>query len=136
MANILVTTASDTDADGLTLREALAQADLDAAANTITFAAGAGAITLTQGQLSVASDVAVDGGAGVTIDANEAQPDTGILDLNRGRGDKIDLRTIDANEGALGNQPFQFVGTAAPSGPGQLHVEAFDERLPGQRQCR
>ena len=34
MADILVTTASDTDTDGLTLREALAQADLDAAADT------------------------------------------------------------------------------------------------------
>jgi hypothetical protein len=72
MAEIIVTTASDTDADGLTLREALAQAALDAAADTITFASGVTAITLTQGQLIAGTDVTIDGGApGVTIDANE-----------------------------------------------------------------
>ena len=60
----------------------------------------------------------------------EAPPDgpayDEILDFNRAEGDKIDLRTIDANESAPGNQPFRFVGTAAVSGPAQLHVEAFD----------
>ena len=60
----------------------------------------------------------------------EAAPDgpvyEEILDFNRSQGDKIDLRGIDANADAPGNQPFAFVGAAAISGPAQLHVEAFD----------
>ena len=46
-----------------------------------------------------------------------------ILDFNRGQVDKSDLRTIDANQGAAGNQPFHFIG-AALFGPAQRHVEA------------
>ena len=99
---------------------------MNVTADTITFAAGVTAITLTHCELSVGSDVTIDGGTGVTIDANELSRVLRILDFNRGQGDKIDLRTIDANEGAPGNQPFQFVGTAAVSGLAQLHVEAFD----------
>ena len=49
-----------------------------------------------------------------------------ILDFTRTAGDKIDLRTIDADDGAPGNHVFQFVGGTALSGPAQLHVEAFD----------
>ena len=41
-------------------------------------------------------------------------------------GDKIDLRTIDDDEGAPGNQVFQFVGGAGLSGPAQLYGETFD----------
>ena len=37
-----------------------------------------------------------------------------------------DLRTIDADGSAPGNQVFQFVVGAALSRPAQLHVEAFD----------
>ena len=42
------------------------------------------------------------------------------------RATRSTCATIDANEGAPGNQPFPFVGAAALSGPAQLHVEAFD----------
>ena len=60
----IVDTASDTNADGLTLREALALADADTTADNITFAAGVTAITLTQGQLVAGSDVTIQGGTG------------------------------------------------------------------------
>ena len=36
-----------------------------------------------------------------------------ILDFNRGQGDKIDLRDIDANTAANGNQAFSFIGNHA-----------------------
>ncbi len=39
-------------------------------------------------------------------------------------GDRIDLHLIDANENQGGNQAFVFRGTAAITGPGQVHVEA------------
>ena len=48
------------------------------------------------------------------------------MDFNRTEGDKIDLRGIDASAGKPGNQPFKFIGDAALTGPGQLHVETFD----------
>ena len=66
----IVTTADDTvnPNDGvLSLREALAQADGD----TITFASGVKKLVLTQGQLtSTFGELTIDGGSGVTIDAN------------------------------------------------------------------
>jgi Ca2+-binding RTX toxin-like protein len=37
-------------------------------------------------------------------------------------GDIIDLSGIDANAGVAGNQAFQFIGTAAFSAAGQLHI--------------
>ena len=73
MTTFTVDTLSDDPTAGLTLREALAAADGAAGADTIEFAAGiqGGTITLTGGQLGVGSDVTIDGGTGVTIDANE-----------------------------------------------------------------
>ena len=72
MATFTVDTLSDDPAAGLTLREALVLADGDAAADTIEFAAGiqGGTVRITGGELTVASDVTIDGGTGVTIDAN------------------------------------------------------------------
>ena len=55
----------------LTLRQALALADANATADTITFAAGLPDIVLTQGQLTTNSDVTIDGGVGMTINANK-----------------------------------------------------------------
>ena len=49
-----------------------------------------------------------------------------FLGFNRSQGDKIDLRTIDADAGAGGNQKFAFVGGDPLDGPAQLRVEAFD----------
>jgi serralysin len=44
-----------------------------------------------------------------------------ITDFNRAQGDLIDLSDIDADAYQAGNQPFDFIGTAAFSGtPGEL----------------
>jgi hypothetical protein len=77
MATYTVDTTADTvDAgDGLSLREALALADADITTpDRIDFAPSVqgGRIVLAGSQLTVASDVTIDGGAGVTIDANQA----------------------------------------------------------------
>ena len=71
-----VDTLSDDPDDGLTLREALAAADDETAnpgADTIEFASAiqGGTITLAGSELTVDSDVTIDGGTGVTIDANQ-----------------------------------------------------------------
>ena len=90
MATYTVDTIADTvDAgDGvLSLREALALADVDpATADTIGFAGAVqgGTIVLAGSQLTVNSDVNIDGGTGVTIDANQqsrvllARPPLGV----------------------------------------------------------
>ena len=73
----LVTTTSDASADDgvLSMREALALADADpATADTIVFdlaAMGGNTIVLGGSQLTVASDVTIDGGSGVIIDGDE-----------------------------------------------------------------
>jgi len=68
------TTADTVDArDGvLSLREALAQADAAAGADTIRFADAVqgGTIVLAGSQLTVASEATIDGGSGLTIDAD------------------------------------------------------------------
>ena len=76
MAIYTVDTNADTvDAgDGvLSLREALALADATEAADTILFADAVQGqtIVLAGSQLTVNSDVTIDGGSGVTIDADE-----------------------------------------------------------------
>ncbi|MFO1046509.1 MAG: choice-of-anchor Q domain-containing protein [Geminicoccaceae bacterium] len=76
MADFIVDTTADTvDAhDGvLSLREALAQADRSDGADTIRFSdqVQGGTIVLAGSQLTVASEVTVDGGSGVTIDADQ-----------------------------------------------------------------
>ena len=76
-ATFIVTTTSDVSADDgvLTLREALALADADSlTADRIEFAPEVQGQTIVLGgsQLTVNSDVTIDGGAGVTIDANQA----------------------------------------------------------------
>ena len=73
----IVTTTSDVSADDgvLTLREALALADADSlTADRIEFAPAVQGQTIVLGgsQLTANSDVTIDGGAGVTIDANQA----------------------------------------------------------------
>jgi Ca2+-binding RTX toxin-like protein len=81
MATLTVTTATDlvNPGDGeLSLREAVQQANRTAAADTIVFAPAleGQTLTLTQGQLAVTNDLAVDGdrdgdGSRVTIDGND-----------------------------------------------------------------
>ena len=78
MADFTVTTVADTidPNDGaLSLREALALVDADAAtADTVIFdgSVQGGRIVLAGSQLTVGSDVTIDGGSGVTIDAHQA----------------------------------------------------------------
>ncbi len=43
--------------------------------------------------------------------ASKAKADT-ILDMHGNQGDRIDLRQIDADEGAKGNQAFHFIGAS------------------------
>ena len=83
MATFTVDTLSDEPGAGLTLREALAQADGSKDPDTILFtpAIQGGTIALTGGQLVVASDVTIDGGSGVTIDA---QGDSRVFVLQSG----------------------------------------------------
>ena len=76
MADFIVDTTADTvDAhDGvLSLREALARADRSDGADTIRFADAVqgGTIVLAGSQLTVGTDVTIDGAAGVTLDADE-----------------------------------------------------------------
>ena len=73
----IVTTTSDVTADDdvLTLREALALANADnLTADRIEFAPAVQGQTIVLGgtELTVTSDVTINGGAGVTIDANQA----------------------------------------------------------------
>jgi hypothetical protein len=93
--SLVVTTAADVvdDTDGLTsLREAVAFANAQAGADTITFDAGVfdgGAedlIRLTQGQITITDALTIDGGAaGVTItgdkDGDDAVDADGITDV-------------------------------------------------------
>ena len=83
MATFTVDTLDDDPGAGLTLREALAQADGSKDPDTILFASAiqGGTIALTGGQLVVASDVTIDGGSGVTIDA---QGDSRVLLVQSG----------------------------------------------------
>ena len=72
-----VTSTSDVSADDgvLTLREALALADADnQTADRIEFAPAVQGRTILLGgsELTINSDISIDGGAGVTIDANQA----------------------------------------------------------------
>ena len=97
MATYTVTTVSDAVAPGdglLSLREALAMADAIEAADTIEFTADLAnqTIVLQQGQLTIASDVTVDGGdLGITIDANG---ESRVLHLQGGAEVTLDGVTI------------------------------------------
>lgn len=46
-----------------------------------------------------------------------------IADCQGRLGDRIDLKLVDANADALGDQAFTFIGTAAFTDPGQLRFE-------------
>jgi serralysin len=70
------------------------------------------------------------GGAGADVFAWSATTETGvtipamdaIADFNFAQGDRIDLRGVDADVYAAGNQAFDFIGTDAFSGdPGEIN---------------
>jgi Ca2+-binding RTX toxin-like protein len=93
-----------------------------------TLAGGGGVDTLIGG---LGRDVMTGGGARDIFDFN-AVGETGktlptrdvIKDFSHAQGDDIDLSTIDAKVGVLGNQAFSFVGQGAFKGvKGQLHYK-------------
>jgi hypothetical protein len=91
MATFTVTTASDAvNPAGLSLREALASADVNPGADTIYFAPilNETTIVLTQGELTIASDVTIDGGElQIVIDANNQSR---VLDIETGTDVTLD----------------------------------------------
>jgi hypothetical protein len=96
----VVTTASDVTADDgqLTLREALALADADSLTkDRIEFdpAVHGKTITLAGSQLTANSDITIDGGTGITIDANQASR---VL-LVRGLGSDVSLQHLTVTGG-------------------------------------
>ena len=102
MTVFVVDTLSDNPDDGFTLREALARADDEAASpgdDTIAFAATVqgGQIILTGGQLTVSSDVTIDGGTNVTINA----AGTGRVLLVQGDGSEVSLNNLTITGGYL-----------------------------------
>lgn len=115
MATYTVTTTSDVvdSADGqLSLREALALADVEAAtADTIEFAPDVqgGRIVLAGSQLTVNSDVTIDGGAAVTIDANQQSR---VL-LVQGFGTAVDLRHLTVSGGRTSGERDSGAGILA-----------------------
>jgi Ca2+-binding RTX toxin-like protein len=63
------------------------------------------------------------GGAGsdtFAFNGADSTPNSRDTILDFARGDKIDVRVIDANTGVAGNQGFTFVGTARPDAPGEI----------------
>jgi Ca2+-binding RTX toxin-like protein len=64
-------------------------------------------------------------------DSSRGAPDR-ILDFSRAQGDRIDLRDIDANEQADGNQAFRFVGQAEFTAPGQLRFYQANGEIVGE----
>lgn len=99
MGTYTVTTALDTQTGGqLSLRQALALADENPGADTILFDVDAmqtSTITLTGGDLGVASDVTIDGGSGVTISGNG---NGRVLAIN-GSGVEVTLERLTMVEG-------------------------------------
>jgi Ca2+-binding RTX toxin-like protein len=103
MTTFTVDTLSDDPSTGLTLREALAEADAFSGADTILFAPAiqGGTIALAAGQLIADSDVTIDGGSGVTIDA---RGDSRVLLVQSGSSadhNKLTLDGITVTGGSL-----------------------------------
>ena len=124
-ANLTVTgdlAAETADGGGLSLREALILANNDfdgdpTNATHITFDASlAGTVTLTGGQLAIASDVTIDGDtngdhtADITIDANNASR---IFDVTGGTSTLDALTITGGNAGTANGGGVQIGGSAA-----------------------
>ena len=102
MAYLTVTTHLDVVAPGdgqLSLREAIAQANATAAADTIRFVAtlAGETLVLTGGELTITNDLTIDGGSGgrVTIDADG---DSRVLRV-QGSGTEVSLRNLGVTGG-------------------------------------
>lgn len=124
MATFTVTTTADVvnAGDGvLSLREAVAQANAAGAPDSIRFAGGLDGrtVTLTQGQLTLTADVAIDGGtedgaAGVTISGGDASR----VFLIGGRGTDASLADLGISDGRTSSG----AGGGVSLGPGSTLV--------------
>jgi len=88
---------------------------LDGGAGNDVIAGGLGLDTMTGGANADTFVWIRTGESGVA--GNEADV---ITDFDRTAGDRIDVSTVDANEGIAGNQAFTFVGTGAITGAAQI----------------
>lgn len=86
------------------------------------------------------ADTMIGGGGADTFvfrsgsDSNQANGVDRIVDFSYKAGDRIDLRTIDANTKASGNQPFKFIGTDEFHGKaGELRYERDTGHVLGDR---
>src|SRR5262245_42645797 len=133
MANFTVTTLADEtfqgsettgapDGAGLSLREALALANANADADAISFAAGlsGGTLTLTNGELTISTDVAIDGDvngdgkADITISGNDASR----IFLIAGAATDADLKSLTLTDGngvggGVGNGGAIYAGASS-----------------------
>jgi hypothetical protein len=110
MATFTVDTTSDIVNPGdsfLSLREAVAQANATATADTIQFAASVQGhtLTLTGGELVLTRDVTIQGG-GVTIDGNDTDPEERVAAGHRifnitGSGTDVSLDNLTLTRGSV-----------------------------------
>jgi hypothetical protein len=78
-ATFTVTNGSDSGSGSL--REAIAEANTNPNADTITFD-GVRTVTLTSGELEIIEDLTIDGGDGVIVERADTAGDFGIFDIN------------------------------------------------------
>lgn len=126
MATLTVTTNTDTVNNGnglLSLREAVAQANATAAADTIVFAASVErqTLVLTRGELAVTRDLTIDGdgndnGVGVTLDGGGGSR---ILHVSGAATDAV-LADLTFRNGAVGGVFSDESGGAILSEPDSI----------------
>ncbi|MDP0491792.1 MAG: right-handed parallel beta-helix repeat-containing protein [Verrucomicrobiota bacterium JB023] len=129
-AEFTVDTLSDSDADGATLREAIVAANATAEADTIKFADGlTGSIVLSQGVLSITSDVAITGPEDkITISGNDLTQlinielaDVALANLILTGGDATNGGAIATNQATLQLTNCEVRGNNASSQGGGLY---------------
>ena len=99
-AEFTVDSVADDDGAGLTLREAIVAANSNDEADTINFATGlTGPITLTQGELTIDSDLSITGPADqrITISGGDSSR---IFNVSDAEVDLFNLILTDGNAGA------------------------------------
>mgnify|MGYP000464549705 CR=1 FL=1 len=128
MPTFTVDTTSDTvDAhDGmLSLREALARADRTEEADTIRFAEAVqgGTIVLAGSELTVASAVTIDGGSGVTIDADDRSRVLLMQDPGAGEHFVVTLSHLTITGGRTRREGEGGAGISDASGYAHLELD-------------
>ena len=126
---------SSTDIENLTLSSVAGAANGtgNGVANVLTGNEFANTLNAGSGNDVLIGGLGADrltGGNGNDIFVYQSTADSGVGAAARDvitdfkRGDRIDLSNIDANESAVGNQAFSFIGAAAFSAAGQLRFAA------------